>query len=76
MTETPKCSRLLEACITRYKKGAHYNVSKIFYIKYANLGSGGFENVLAAIMDLVLERNVKSVDFGMLELPSGDLSFE
>jgi len=51
-------------------------VSKIFYIKYANLGSGGFENVLAAIVNLVLERNVKSVDFGMLELPSGNLAFE
>lgn len=76
MTETPKCSRLLEACITRYKKGAHYSMSKLFYIKDADLGSGGSENVLAAIVNLVLERNVKGVDFGMLELPSGDLSFE
>ena len=59
-----------------YKKGAHYNVSKSIYIKDANLSSGGFEDVLAAIMNLVLERNVKSVDFGMLELPSGNLAFE
>ena len=76
MTETPKCSRLLEACITRYKKGAHYNVSKSTYVKDANLGSGRIKNVLAAIVDLVLERNIKSVDFGMLELPSGNLSLE